>query len=178
MSYQEIQALGFPNSPRKLGLYEKPWAFISWYGPCTQLVNSSHCQEKLIFSLAQEKKEFLLPLCTKFIYNVYINSFLKALSDHCSAISINSVSLSSPSFGDDNSLLTLYPSFLETFMNICRKYGIKWRYEFKHTKSGVVTFGETKPLHTKSLKERGWMLGDAIVNELYKYKNLEVLKIM
>ena len=40
--YQEIQALGFPNSPRKLGLYEKPWACISWYGPCTQLVNSKY----------------------------------------------------------------------------------------------------------------------------------------
>ena len=43
MPYQEIQALGFPNSPRKLGLYEKPWACISWYGPCTQLVNSKYC---------------------------------------------------------------------------------------------------------------------------------------
>ena len=42
MPYQEIQALGFPNSPRKLGLYEKPWACISWYGPCTQLVNSNY----------------------------------------------------------------------------------------------------------------------------------------
>ena len=41
--YQEIQALGFPNSPRKLGLYEKPWACISWYGPYTQLVNSKYC---------------------------------------------------------------------------------------------------------------------------------------
>ena len=40
--YQEIQALGFPNSPRKLGLHEKPWACISWYGPCTQLVNSKY----------------------------------------------------------------------------------------------------------------------------------------
>ena len=39
---QEIQALGFPNSPRKLGLYEKPWACISWYSPCTQLVNSNY----------------------------------------------------------------------------------------------------------------------------------------
>ena len=61
-------------------------------------------------------------------------------------------------------------------MNICRKYGIKWRYEFNHTESGVVTFGETKPSHSKSMKEREWMLGDAIVNELYEYKNLGVLK--
>ena len=36
-------ALGFPNSPCKLGLYEKPWACVSWYGPCTQLVNSNYC---------------------------------------------------------------------------------------------------------------------------------------
>ena len=77
---------------------------------------------------------------------------------------------------DDISLLALYPSFLETFMNICHKHGIKWRYAFNHTKSGVVTFGETKPLHPKSMKEHEWMLGDAIVNELYEYKNLGVLK--
>ena len=31
-----------------------------------------------------------------FIYKVYINSLLKALSDHCYASSINSVSLPSP----------------------------------------------------------------------------------
>ena len=61
-------------------------------------------------------------------------------------------------------------------MNICHKYGIKWRYEINHTKSGVVTFGETKPLHSKSMKEREWMLGEAIVNKLYEYNNLRVLK--
>ena len=108
------------------------------------------------------------------MYKVYINSLLKALSDHCYAISINSVSLPSPSFANDILLLALYLSFLDTFMNICHKYGIKWRYD---TKRGVVTFGETKPLHSKSMKEREWMLGDAIVNELYEYKNLGVLKI-
>ena len=67
------------------------------------------------------------------------------------------------------------PSFLETLMNICHKYAIKWRYEFNHAKSGVVTFSETKPLHSKSMKEREWMLGDATVNELYEHKNLGVL---
>ena len=40
----------------------------------------------------------------------------------------------------------------------------------------IVTSGETKPLHSESMKEREWMLGDAIVNELYEYKNLGVLK--
>ena len=40
---------------RKLGLYEKPWACISWYGPCTQLVNSKYRQ----VMASKEKKIFL-----------------------------------------------------------------------------------------------------------------------
>ena len=42
-----------------------------------------------------------------FIYKVYINSLLKVLTDHCYAISINRLSLPSPSFADDISLLCL-----------------------------------------------------------------------
>ena len=44
------------------------------------------------------------------------------------------------------------------------------------TLSGVVTFGETKPHHSESLKNCQWLLGDTKVEELYEYKNLGVLK--
>ena len=67
-----------------------------------------------------------------FMNKVYINSLLKVLTDHCYAVSINRLSLPSPSFVDDISLLALYPSFLETLMNICHAYGKTWRYEFNH----------------------------------------------
>ena len=111
-----------------------------------------------------------------FMYKVYINSLLKVLTDHCYAISINRLSLPSPSFADDISLIALYPSFLETFMNICHAYVKTWRHEFNHTKSGVVTFGETKPIHSQLMREREWMLGESVVDELFEYKNLGVLK--
>ena len=87
-----------------------------------------------------------------FMYKVYINSLLQKLSNHCYAISINSLSLPAPSFADDVTLLALFPSFLKTFLNICHQYSVTWRYEFNHTKSGVVTFSsdfdrrKTKPL--------------------------------
>ena len=61
-------------------------------------------------------------------------------------------------------------------MNICNRYGIKWRYDFNHSKSGVVTFGRTKPHHFESLKNCEWLLGDTKVEELYQYRNLGVLK--
>ena len=75
-----------------------------------------------------------------FMQKVYINSLLQKLSNHCYAISINSLSLPAPSFADDVTLLALFPSFLKTFLNICHQYSVTWRYEFNHTKSGVVTF--------------------------------------
>ena len=55
-------------------------------------------------------------------------------------------------------------------------YGKKWRYEFNHTKSGVVTFGKTKPIHSQLMRERKWMFGEFVVDELFEYKNLGVLK--
>ena len=91
---------------------------------------------------------------------MYINRLLTVLSNHCYAILINGLRVPSPSFADDISLLTLHPSFLMTFMNICNRYGIKCRCDFNHSKSGVVTFGETKPHHFESLKNREWLLGD------------------
>ena len=111
-----------------------------------------------------------------FMYKVYVNGLLTVLSNHCYAILINGLRVPSPSFADDISLLTLHPSFLKTFMNICNRYGTKWRYDFNHSKSGVVTFGKTKPYHFVSLKNCEWLLDDTKVEELYEYKNLGVLK--
>ena len=81
-----------------------------------------------------------------------------------------------PSFADDITLLVLHPSFLKTFMSICYKYGIKWRYEFNHSKRGILTFGESKPQHFESMKNRVSLLGDTIVDDIYEDKNFGVLK--
>ena len=110
------------------------------------------------------------------MYKVYINSLLKELSDHCFAISINTLRMPAPSFADDICLIALHQSLLKILINKCHNYSKKWRYEFNHSKSGVVIFGETKPVHCKSMKECEWVLGDDTVEELYEYKYLGVLK--
>ena len=106
----------------------------------------------------------------------YINGLLTELTSHSCALSLNNLSLSSPSFADDTSLLSIYPSFLNAFMQICYNYSLKWWYEFNHSKSGVVAFGETRLVHCIAMKERKWILGNDDVNELYEYKNLGVVK--
>ena len=61
-------------------------------------------------------------------------------------------------------------------MNRCYAYSIKWHYEFNHVKSGIVTFGESKRVHSEAMKERIWVLGGESVTELYENKNLGVVK--
>ena len=89
-----------------------------------------------------------------FMCKVYINSLLKELSDHYFAISINTLQIPAPSFADDICLIALHQSLLKILMNKCHNCSETWRYEFNHSKSDVVTFGETKPIHCKSMKER------------------------
>ena len=107
-----------------------------------------------------------------FMYKVSINSLLNELTNHCYAISINRLNLPSPSFADDTALLALYPIFLTSLMSMCYKYSTKGRYEFNHTKSGVVTYGKTMPVYFEEMKKREWILGDDTFDELYEYKIL------
>ena len=99
------------------------------------------------------------------MYKVYINGLLNVLTNHCYSTSVNGLSLPSPSFADDVTLLALYPTFLHIFMEMCCEYSIKWRY---HIKSVVVTFGECKLAHYENMNEREWLLGE--------YRNLGAVK--
>ena len=99
-------------------------------------------------------------LLAPFMYKVYINGLLTELTSHSCALSLNNLSLPSSSFADDTSLLSIYPSFLNVIMQICYQHSLKWRYEFNHSKSGVVTFGETRLVHCIAMKERKWILGN------------------
>ena len=110
------------------------------------------------------------------MYKVYINSLLKELSDHCFSISINTLRMPAPPFADDICRIAFHQSLLKILMNKSHNYSKTWRYEFYHSKSGVVTFGESKPLNCKSMKARECALGDDTVEELYEYKNLGILK--
>ena len=129
------------------------------------------CLEKLMCRRAHDKGRILAP----FMYKVYINGLLCVITNHCYAIFINGLRIPSPSFVNNITLFALHPSFLKTFMSICYKYGIKWRYEFNHSNSGIVAFGESMSQNFESMKNRVWLLGDTIANELYELKPAKML---
>ena len=137
-----------------------------------QVVYAGSLPGKINVSQGTRQGRILAP----FIYKVYVNGQLCVITNHCYAIFINGLSTPSPSFADDITLLTLHPSFLKTFMNICYKCGIEMEIRIQSFQERIVTFGESKPQHFESMKNREWLLGDTIVDELYEYKNLGVLK--
>ena len=104
-----------------------------------QVLYSSTLSRKFDISQGTGHGRILAP----FMYKVYINSLLNELTNHCYAISINQLSLPSPSFADDIALLVLYLTFLTSVTGMCYKCSTKWRSEFNHTKSGVMTYGKT-----------------------------------
>ena len=68
------------------------------------------------------------------MYNVYIIGLLKELSDHCFAISVNTLGVPAPSFADDIYLNALHQSLRKILMNKCHNYRKTWRYEFNDSK--------------------------------------------
>ena len=90
----------------ELGISGRMWLVIKDF--------HTNVKAKVLYAGALSRKIDLVQgtgqgrILAPFIYKVYINSLLKVLTDHCYAISINRLSLPSPSFADDISLLALY----------------------------------------------------------------------
>ena len=134
----------------ELGIGGRMWKMMKdlYTNVKAQVLYAESLSRKINVSQGTGQSRILAP----FMYKVYVNGLLSVLTNHCYAIFINGLRIPSPSFADDITLLALHPSFLKTFTSICYKFGIKWRVEFNHSKSGIVTFGESKPQHFESMK--------------------------
>ena len=113
--------------PHKLfsefGIRGRMWLAIKhlYTGVKVQVLYSDSLSRKSDVSQGTGQGRILAP----FIYKVYINSLLVKLTQHSFAISINMLSIPFRSFSDDISLLSTYPIFLSTFMNLCYEYSVK-----------------------------------------------------
>ena len=86
--------------------------------------------------------------------------------------------LGSPAFADDMTILTIFPTFLQLLMDKAFLSSHKWRFDYNETKDGAVTFGEHGPDHFREKNNTFCTLGHEVVEELNKYKNLGIVKIM
>ena len=127
----------------ELGIGSRMWKNMKdlYTNVKAQVLYPGSLSGKIIVSQGTGQGRILAP----FMHKVYANGILCVLTNHCYAIFMNGLRIPSPSFTDDITSVALHPPFLKTFMNICYKYCIKWRYEFNHSKSEIVTFVESKP---------------------------------
>ena len=71
---------------------------------------------------------------------------------------------------------SLFPSFLQHWMQEVTQYSKIWRYDYNQSKSGVVVFGESRLQHYREKQTRHWELDGNVVTEFNEYKNLGVVK--
>ena len=106
---------------------------------------------------------------------MFINQLLREICQLKLGASLSSYDLSCPSFADDMTLVACYPSCLNVLMQLAYRYSC-WRYQFSHTKTVVVAFGESPAKHRKNKQTRNWSLGPDHIDEEDKYVNLGVHK--
>ena len=94
----------------EFGIRGRMWLAIKslYTGVKPQVLKSGSLSRKFDVSQGTGQGRILAPS----MYKVYINSLLVELTQHSFAISINMLSIPSPSFADDISLLPTYPLFL------------------------------------------------------------------
>ena len=111
-----------------------------------------------------------------FMYKVYINSLLQVLTDHCYSICINSSKPASPPL--PMTYLWLHYTLPSSRLLWISVMNTAWHGDTNLTILKVVLLHLVKnwAVHHASMNEREWRLGDDIVQELYEYKNLGVLK--
>ena len=94
-----------------------------------------------------------------FLYKVFINHLLREVCQLKLGASLFNYDLSYPSFADDMTLVSCYPSCLNVLMQLAYRYSCNWRYQFSYTKTSVVAFGESPAEHSKNKQARNVSLG-------------------
>ena len=130
---------------------------IMWF---TRGMTTVHSTNMVFLDLGEAWQQCILRIWFffKWMQKVYKNGPLTEINNQSLASVINRLTLSYPSFADDISLLTLYPSFLQTLTDDCYDHSINWRSK--------VDFN-----HYTRMNEREWN-----ADKLYEYKTLGVTK--
>ena len=107
---------------------------------------------------------------------MFINQLLREICQIKLGASLFNYDLLCPSFADDMTMVSCYPSCLNVLMQLAYQYSCNWRYLFIYTKTYVVAFGESPAEHSKNKQTRNWSLGPDHIDKEDEYVNLGVSK--
>ena len=79
-------------------------------------------------------------LLSPFFFSVFINDLIVLLCESKAGIKIGEHFFTAPTQTDDIVLNSLTRTGLQTLINICRKYSLKWRFFYKDSKCVVIIY--------------------------------------
>ena len=69
------------------------------------------------------------------MYKMYISRLIATVCNSKYSLVIDNLRIGSPTFADDMTLLSLFPSFLRHLMHEVTQYSEIWRYDYNQSKA-------------------------------------------
>jgi hypothetical protein len=108
-------------------------------------------------------------------YLAYIDDLGQELKKESYGALIGPLYCGSPFQADDVALISISPSSLQDMINTCVTYSQKWRFDFNHTKTKVLVFGETQTQAQKLGPQRKWTLNNVALVEVTEEKHVGIM---
>jgi hypothetical protein len=80
--------------------------------------------------------------CSMLMHQVYENDMIKEFKNCISGSVIENITVTSPAYADDISLVALSKKGLQRLFNIAYNFSVKWRFEFNISKCAIVIYGK------------------------------------
>ena len=126
----------------QLGLRMKPWRLIrdSYLNyECAAYIGGQAAPWFIAERGVHQGAPLSMPL-----YQVFINDLIQQLRNSSYAAQVGGMSIGSPSFADDISVVSLHKPGLNRMLAQCAEHSLKWRYEFSTEKCLAMIWGRDK----------------------------------
>ena len=108
--------------------------------------------------------------CSPIMYLVFIDGLIKQLEASRQGFCKFDVNMNSPTVADDMVLVSLSKSGMDSMIEMCWQYSLKWRYFYNPDKCKVLVFNETPGL----VPNRYFVLGNHRLSECDTYTHLGI----
>ncbi len=161
------------------GMLFKLYYNVKIKGKCWRLIKSWYSDmEEYVFFRGKRSKPYTIlqgvrqgGVLSPWLFLLFIDDMIRELENLASGIVIQNLSVGSPMFADDLTLMSRLKRGLDCMLAHVHHYSLKWRLTFNEKKTVVLTFGEER--HNASvIMNRKWQIGGKTIAEKDVWHNL------
>ncbi len=148
------------------GMLFKLYYNVKIKGKCWRLIKSWYSDmEEYVFFRGKRSKPYTIlqgvrqgGILSPWLFLLFIDDMIRELENLASGIVIQNLSVGSPMFADELTLMSRLKRGLDCMLTHVHHYSLKWRLTFNEKKTVVLTFGEERH-NASAIMNRKWQIG-------------------